>query len=593
MAIAAAVVAAARAAESGLPTGHVAHSAAWPGWDEGCGKLALDSASKTGGIAGRACLMTRTPEPQRGVALVLTLIFAILLYVLIAELVVSGRMVRLTGENDALLARMRNHMDYTLFEVQEQLLEDLAGAAAAEESGSGAGAAPPATGVPGMGTGAGAGGEEQQTDPAAGVDSSRDAWFQPSAHADNDLTTYVWVEDENRKFNILALFSPEEEFAKQSRERLVRLIDVLREDTEYDVSASDAERIVRELEEWVKRQGSDMVPRAPLKTEDEKDRDLVLPLHLDEMLMLPSVTEDLYQDKVLDGRVILGLESVLTVWTSLAPDPGDPRKMEQQRLNDQARGGTAGGSQSGTQPQQGQQSGQGAQQGATGQQNRTTGANANTPPPQPEGEGIRINLNTAPGPVLRCLFDPGKVPDSVIEAILRYRNEVDEEAMAKQEEETGETSYDYGELQLGEDVQRRFFTAVADLEKVPEFANLPDPELKAEFQRLCTTKSDVFSIHMAAMFRRSEENRVFVLRRSRSVVQRRDDGDSGVLYPLVLQEERHGLRVVPVDLQEEVIDLRNTYQAMDQFAQEERAWNPFLIDFYLPQHQRDEFYLKR
>lgn len=535
-------------------------------------------------------MTTRTPEPQRGVALVLTLIFAILLYVLIAELVVSGRMVRLTGENDALLARMRNHMDYTLFEVQEQLLEDLAGAAAAEEGGA-AGGAPPATGLPGMGAGPGA--EEQQTDPASGVDSSRDAWFQPSAHADSDLTTYVWVEDENRKFNILALFSPEEEFAKQSRERLVRLIDVLREDTEYDVSASDAERIVRELEEWVKRPGSDMVPRPPLKTEDEKDRDIVLPLHLDELLLLPSVTEDLYQDKVLDGRVILGLESVLTVWTSLAPDPGDPRKMEQQRLNPSARPGAAGGSQAGGQGASSQQAGQGSQSGANNQQNPAGGASANTPPPQPEGEGIRININTAPGPVLRCLFDPGKVPDSVIEAILRYRNEVDEEAMAQQEEETGETAYDYGELQLGEDVQRRFFTAVADLEKVPEFANLPDPELKAEFQRLCTTKSDVFSIHMAAMFRRNEENRVFVLRRSRSVVQRRDDGDSGVLYPLVLQEERHGLRVVPVDLQDEVIDLRNTYQAMDQFAQEERAWNPFLIDFYLPQHQRDEFYFKR
>lgn len=536
-----------------------------------------------------ACPMTRTPEPQRGVALVLTLIFAILLYVLIAELVVSGRMVRLTGENDALLARMRNHMDYTLFEVQEQLLEDLAGAAAAEESGA-AGGAPPAGGIPGMGAGGAAGGaEEQQADPAAGVDSSRDAWFQPTAHADSDLTTYVWVEDENRKFNIFALFSPEEEFAKQSRERLVRLIDVLREDTEFDVSASDAERIVRELEEWAKRPGSDMVPRPPLKTEDEKDRDLALPLHLDELLMLPSVTEDLFFDKVLDGRVILGLESVLTVWTSLAPDPGDPRKMEAQRLNDPSRTGASGGAQAGGQTPQGQN----PQQGASGQQNRAGGANANTPPPQPEGEGIRINLNTAPGPVLRCLFDPGKVPDSVIEAILRYRNEVDEEAMAQQQEETGEAAYDYGELQLGDDVQRRFFTAVADLEKVPEFANLPDPELKAEFQRLCTTKSDVFSIHMAAMFRRNEENRVFVLRRCRSVVQRRDDGDAGVLYPLILQEERHGLRVVPVDLQDEVVDLRNTYQAMDQFAQEERAWNPFLIDFYLPKYQRDEFYLKR
>jgi hypothetical protein len=536
--------------------------------------------------------MTRNLPSQRGVALVLTLIFAILLYVLIAELVVSGRMVRLTGENDALLARMRNHMDYTLFEVQEQLLEDMAGAAASEESASGAGAMPTG-GLPTGGGGAGAGGEEEQTDPAAAVDSSRDAWFQPTAHADNDLTTYVWVEDENRKFNVFALFSPEEEFAKQSRERLVRLIDVLREDTEFDVSASDAERIVRELEEWSRRSGTDAVPRPPLKSEEEKDRDLVLPLHLDDLLMLPSVTEELFYDKVLDGRVILGLESVLTVWTSLAADPGDPRKMEQQRLNAQASGTGQGAGQTGAQNQAPGQAGTSGQQGRTSGTGTNNASTQNQPPPQPEGEGIRINLNTAPGPVLRCLFDPGKVPDSVIEAILRYRNEVDEEAMAKQSEETGETSYDYGELQLGDDVQRRFFTAVSDLEKVPEFANLPDPELKAEFQRLCTTKSDVFSVHMAAMFRRNEENRVFVLRRSRTIVQRRDDGDEGVLHPLVLQEDRHGLRVMPVDLQDEVVDLRNTYQAMDQFAQEERAWNPFLIDFYLPQYQRDEFYLKR
>jgi hypothetical protein len=32
---------------------------------------------------------------------------------------------------------------------------------------------------------------------------------------------------------------------------------------------------------------------------------------------------------------------------------------------------------------------------------------------------------------------------------------------------------------------------------------------------------------------------------------------------------------------------------MDQFAQEERAWNPFLVDFYLPKHQREQFYQPR
>ena len=39
------------------------------------------------------------------------------------------------------------------------------------------------------------------------------------------------------------------------------------------------------------------------------------------------------------------------------------------------------------------------------------------------GPGIRINVNTAPWPVLRSLASPADIPDSVIWAILEYRNE--------------------------------------------------------------------------------------------------------------------------------------------------------------------------
>jgi len=42
----------------------------------------------------------------------MALIFSILLYILVADLVVSSRMVRATGENDALLARMNTLMLY-------------------------------------------------------------------------------------------------------------------------------------------------------------------------------------------------------------------------------------------------------------------------------------------------------------------------------------------------------------------------------------------------------------------------------------------------------------------------------------------------
>lgn len=512
---------------------------------------------------------------ERGVALVLTMIFAILLYVLVAELVVSGRMVRLTGENDALLGRMRNQMDFTLAQVEEVLLDDLA-AQAAEGGEGGLGGMPGLPAGAGAGAGAAAGAEgdgEAEADPAANCDSSRDRWFEPQANSDGDLTTYYWVEDENRKFNLLALWSPDEEFARFSRDRMVRLLDTLRQDTEFDLSSSDAERIVRELEDWVRRPGTDSIPRPRLKTDDDRSRDLTLPLHLDELLLLQSVSEDLFFDKVLDGRVILGLESVLTLWTSLRADPGDPEKIARQRAIAQSQG-----------------TGQGAPPPPPAP--TPTQADPNAPPPQPEGEGIRINLNTASRPVLRALWPPDKIPDLVIDAIIRYRNEEAEDETDSPASSSSLAS-DFGDLMLGAEKKLKFFAEVSDLEQIQEFANLPDPQLKADFQRACTTRSDVFSIHLATLYRRNDENRVFVLRRARTIVVRKDNGSDGYLLPLVLQEERHGIRIKPVDLQENYMDLGYVYSEMDAFAQEERAWNPFLVDFYLPKHQREQFYTRR
>ena len=100
--------------------------------------------------------MTRRPhKEQQGVALILALIFSILLYILVAELVVSARLLRVTGENDALLARMANQADNTFAEIEDTLLSDLAGAAAGEEGGALGG-----VGAPAMGAGAGAEGGE-------------------------------------------------------------------------------------------------------------------------------------------------------------------------------------------------------------------------------------------------------------------------------------------------------------------------------------------------------------------------------------------------------------------------------------------------
>ena len=498
---------------------------------------------------------------QRGVALVLVLIFSILLYVLVYELVTTAQMARLTGENDALLVRMRSQADYTVQRVEEMLLDDLMGAAAGggEEGGLG-GAMGGAMG--GGSPGAGLGGEAPaEPDEGADVESSRDNWYQPTGFADGDLTTYVWVEDENRKFNILALASPDEEFARKSRERFIRLIDVLREDTELDLSSSDATQIADDFMEWIGTQTRDeeRIPRPKLKSDTEERRELSIPLHLDELMMLRSVTEDLFFDKVLDGRVIPGLESVMTVYTSLVFDPGDPEKIARQRAR------------SGQPPPPPE-----------------TVPEPNAPSAQPEGVGIRININTAPRAVLRSLFAPSEIPDLVIDAILRFRNEEVEET---EEEEFVE---DYvGDVDLGTQVTLKIFADVSDVEQIPEFQNLPNPEVKEEFYRLTTVNSDVFSIHIASLFRRNEETRVYVLKRVRSVMMRMDNGQDGYLHPLILQEQRHGLRVVQSDFPDDYVDLFPVYNEMDYFAQEERAWNPFFVDFYLPSDQRQDFYVGR
>jgi len=211
---------------------------------------------------------------------------------------------------------------------------------------------------------------------------------------------------------------------------------------------------------------------------------------------------------------------------------------------------------------------------------------------QPEGLGVLVNVNTAPRAVLRCLFAEDRVPDRVIDAIVKHRNEVDEEAMLQAAEGGGTEASDFGDVMPGAEKKLRVFATIADLEQVEEFAQFSDADAKAEFQAALTTKSEVFAIHLAPLFKRSEENRIYVMRRARSIVLRLADGE-GSIVPLVPFEERIGLRVMPVDLQDEALDLSLTYANMDQFAQEERAWNPFLIDFYLPKSLREQFYAPR
>lgn len=504
----------------------------------------------------------RTHDRQEGFALIMVLILSVLLYVVVAELVTTARMSRFTGENDALLARMRNHMRYTLFQVEEMLLDDLQ---SGEDEG-GAGAMPGGLptgeggGAAGAGAAAGAGGEGND---ASSADSSQDAWFESQGYADNDVTTYVWIEDENRKFNILSLVSPDEEFARESKARFVRLIDYLREGTPFDLSPAHGEQFANRIIEWIKGQGrTQMLPRPPLKSDEENERDFTLPLHLDELKLLDGFTDDIFYDHVLDNRLMLGLESVLTIYTSLVADPGDPDKRR-------GPGGAAP-----VAPGTGNTGAAGAS-GAAGAAGASSGQ-----APDPIGEGIRININTASRPVLRCLFSDAEIPPAAIEALLKYRNE--EEPPKEGEEATQLT----GLVEESPQPVKKAFAEVGDLDQLPEFMNLANPEVKSKFFELTTTHSHVFTVHMASLFKRNEERRIFVIRRAASVLVRIEDGEDSRIHPLLRLEERGGLRIVPIDFPEEYEQQLLLRDEFDEFAREERQWNPFFLEFYKPLDQR-------
>jgi hypothetical protein len=518
-------------------------------------------------------------------ALIMVLIFTILLYAMTAELVTTAQTARLTGENDVLIARMRSHMEYVLAQTEETLLADVASEEGAADPAAGlggalGGAAPAAGGAAG---GLPGGAPEEEPDPATIADGSQDAWFEPQGYPENDITTYVWVEDENRKFNILSLVSSDEEFARKSRERFVRLIDFLRDGTDDDVTRADAEGLADNLETWMKgRLRTEALPRPPLKSDDEERSEITLPLQLDELLLLPNVDDELFFDKVWEDEVLLGLESVLTVYTSLVFDPGDPDDpATQNRAQQPGAAGAAGAAGSAGAPAAGGQAPPGGEAAA--------GAGSSEEPSQPQGVGIRININTASRPVLRCLFSPSELPDSVIEAILRWRNEPVEEDPLNPSSSLPEDYF--GGIRSGTEEKRKMFTDLAELDEIPEFKNIADPKIKDEFLLLVGVESDVFTLHMASLYKRNEDTRTYVLQRSRSVLVRVDEGDEPYLHPIVLHEERSGLRVMPVDFPEEdLLAKSSAFAEMDAFSEEERAWNPFYIDFFRPNEEREQMF---
>ncbi|MCB9890526.1 MAG: general secretion pathway protein GspK [Planctomycetes bacterium] len=545
----------------------------------------------------------RRSGPERGMALVLVLLIVVLLYILVAEVVTTSSFDVMTSQNQAQETGIRAALRLALTKAKEELTDDSSGSGSGGAGGAGGGLGGAggaggglgnlggAGGAGGTGEGAGAGGGQQEEEQG---DSSRDAWFRPkSIYDDNKISVYCWIEDENRKFNLLNLISPDEDYAELSRQRLMRILDKIWEDTDEDLSGSEAESMANDIRDWMKGSGrNDDRPGAPVKRRDNGEsesrfsrQERFEPLSLDELLLLPRIGRDMLADRLVDDRILPGLESVLTVYTSLATDPGTGTGSGTGSGGAGANAGGNGAAGGGNGlPTSGQNGGAGNGNGLPGGGPAGGGGQLTILEPGP-----RININTASRTVLRALEDAADIPDTVIEALIRYRNEVDKDAQSAAEDQNSERDTD--ELLSGDlEDKLQYYPSLDKLSEVKEFDNLAESEAKQRFLAMLTTSSHVFTIHLAALYKRDDMGRSFSITRAKAIVVRIPDGENQTVQELVPLHRTGTLRIRIDDYSEEerARFVENKQKdLLDDFSQEELAWNPFLREFFDPE-QRDE-----
>ncbi len=436
-------------------------------------------------------------ESQHGVALLMTLLIFLILAAVVSEMVITSRIDYEVAKNDANMARMDMALQTVLLDALDQIRQD--------GSSEGSGGQTPSTST----TAASSGTPGANAGPN---DSREDAWAKKTETTLGDVRVNYFVEDENRKFNLLSLISPDNDYAKASQDRLARIIDRLREGSDRDIGASDADRLAVAITEFLQGKARPVdIPR-PALLSDSPNEEKSIPLTLDELLFVEGIEENLLYDfeekesEYSEEKLIYpGLESVLTVWTSL-------------RLKDSGQSATPG---TGT---------------TTNNAANAAPASANQQQSAQGSLGVQVNINTAPRAVMEGLFPENEVPHNVVEALIRYRN------IEKEDSETSSSSDPLDEFTEEEDKPKQFFASIDELQQVSEFQNLSDPKAKDNFKRYGSVQSDVFSIYLTARLLETgasaetspeeetandEEESVGIVRRVRTVVWRKS-GQNGV-----------------------------------------------------------------
>ncbi len=464
--------------------------------------------------------------------------------------------ISISTSTDARIARNQTtiaNMDLAIESVLLQIFEDLkadgeAGAAAGSAAVAGQASSP----EPGIQGGAGGGGP---------TDSSQDDWARPGRYEINELTLRILFQDEDSKFNVLNLLTPDEDEARKAHERVIRILDLCREGTSADIDSSKAEDMADAMLEHMQRRENSVLPRPKLVTDDEENApERGLPMSLREFVVLEPFDESHFRDfRDEEGAVVHSITSFLTLWTSLttkdaasqpasatpAPEPSPPE-------NPLTANTGAGGD-----PEE-PLSGSGEPEGVPGQEEPVEGGEPGETGARAAEEdrsgGVRINVNRAPRAVLHALMDDREVPSYFWDRIVEYRNEEDEEAQDSDEEPV----YDEFDREV---VVRKIFRSVEDLVQIDGWEAM-EPIAQAEVRQLLDVKSQVFSIFVTArrrtgegedldfkwdqeLVQEDEERGLDLVRTVRCIVWRRQGENEIEILPL---ERREVLDYVPFEV---------------------------------------------
>ncbi|QDU85920.1 General secretion pathway protein K [Planctomycetes bacterium Pla163] len=474
----------------------------------------LPASSRSRGLGLRPRALAGAAAARRGAALMMALLVLFVLVLIVGQISISTSTDFRTAQNEVELSSFDLAIESALLKAFEDLRDDAIQEEEESQAGGGAGGGlGGALGGAGLGAlgdlasnmpgGAGAG--EGSAGPS---DSRKDLWAQPQRTAEfAPIELRVLIVDENSKLNVLQMLTRDEDEAEKAFRRVARVIDLFREGTTEDVETFEAENMAQAMRDYMlDRSGSD-VPRPNLVTSFEAESNVYLPLSMREFLVLEEFDPKLFRDyRDENGDVVHSLTSFLTVHSSVWT--------RQEMLDERA--SAAGGDEEAEADQSDRANGSGGSGGAGGALGESltmdSGGRVTATENEVSESDLRkdsgggsssgtsagsivsgaVNLNTAPGAVLKSLFEDRDVPPEFWDEVIEWRNEEEEEDPNAEEEL--EPMLD----EFGEPVpDTKIFTSPNQLNQLEAWKGL-EPIQRNDIKQHVDVRSQVFTIYVTA-----------------------------------------------------------------------------------------------